>query len=98
MLIDRPSWLKVGLSDRLRQSYIHTILHLNSRAKEVLSDVKHVFNFLMIFVGVRYSFRAGFCLGVEKIYIEKVSAELASPVSVCFDVKSIVIFSVVVLL
>ena len=31
----------------------------------------------MIFVGVRYSFRAGFSMGVENFYIEKCSAELA---------------------
>ena len=32
-------------------------------------------------------------MGVENSYIEKGSAESASPVSICFDVKSSVIFS-----
>ena len=43
--------------------------------------------------GVRYSFKAGFSMGVEKFNIEKVSAESASPESICLDVKSSVIFS-----
>ena len=47
----------------------------------------------MIFVGVRYSFGAGFSMGVENFYIEKGSAESASPESICLDVKSSVIFS-----
>ena len=47
----------------------------------------------MIFVGVRYSFGAGFSIGVENFYIEKGSAESASPDSICLDVKSSVIFS-----
>ena len=32
----------------------------------------------MIFVGVRYSFRAGFIMGVENLYIKKGSSESAS--------------------
>ena len=47
----------------------------------------------MIFVGVRYSFGAGFSMRVENFYIKKVSAESASLVSICLDVKSSVIFS-----
>ena len=43
----------------------------------------------MIFVGVRYSFGAGFSMGVENFDIEKGLAELASPESICLDVKSI---------
>ena len=46
----------------------------------------------MIFVGVRYSFRARFSMGVENFYIEKNLAELASLESICLDVKSSVIF------
>ena len=48
---------------------------------------------LMIFVCVRYSFRAGFSMGVENYYIEKGSSESASPDSICLDVKSSVIFN-----
>ena len=47
----------------------------------------------MIFLGVRYSFGAGFSMWVEKVCIEKGSAESASPESVCLDVKSSVILS-----
>ena len=47
----------------------------------------------MIFVGVRYSFGAGFSMWVENFYIEKGSAESAYPESICLDVKSNVIFS-----
>ena len=47
----------------------------------------------MIFVGDRYSFGAGFSMGVVKFYIEKGSAESASPESICLDFKSSVIFS-----
>ena len=47
----------------------------------------------MIFVGVRYSFGAGFSIGVENFYIEKGSAESASLESICLDVKSSVIFT-----
>ena len=47
----------------------------------------------MIFVGNRYSFRAGFSMGVVKFYVEKSSAESASPEFICLDVKSSVIFS-----
>ena len=46
----------------------------------------------MILVGVRYSFRAGFSMGVENFYIEKGSAESASLASICLDVKSSFIF------
>ena len=46
----------------------------------------------MIFVGARYSFRAGFSLGVENVYIEKGSAESTSAESMCLDVRSSVIF------
>ena len=48
---------------------------------------------LMMFVGVRYGFRAGFSMGLENFYIEKGSAELASPESIRLDVKSSIIFS-----
>ena len=44
---------------------------------------------LMIILGVRYSFRARFSMGVENFYIEKGSAESASPDSICLDVGSI---------
>ena len=47
----------------------------------------------MIFVGVRYSFRAGFNMGVENFYIEKGSAESAYPEFICLDDKSSVIFN-----
>ena len=47
----------------------------------------------MIFVGIRYSFRAGFSMGVENFYIQKGSAESASQDSICLDVMSSVIFS-----
>ena len=47
----------------------------------------------MIFVGSRYSFRAGFSMGVGKFYFEKGSAESNSPEFICLDVKSSVIFS-----
>ena len=40
----------------------------------------------MIFVGVGYSCRAGFSMGVENFYIEKGSAKLVSPESICLDV------------
>ena len=46
----------------------------------------------MIFVGIRYSYRAGFSTGDENFYIEKGLAESASPESICIDVKSSVIF------
>ena len=45
------------------------------------------FDTLMIFVGVRYSFRAGFSMGVENFYIEKGSAESTSPESICLDAR-----------
>ena len=48
---------------------------------------------LMIFVGNRYSLRAGFSMGVGKFYVEQVSAESTSPECICLDVKSSVIFS-----
>ena len=48
---------------------------------------------LMMFVSVRYGFRAGFSLGVENYYIEKRSAESASPESIRLDVKSSLNFS-----
>ena len=51
----------------------------------------NVLTFLII-LGVRYSFRAGFSMGVENFYIEKGSAEAASPESIYLDVKSSVIF------
>ena len=47
----------------------------------------------MIFVGVRYCFRAGFSMVVESFYNEKGSAESASPESICIDLKSSLIFS-----
>ena len=47
----------------------------------------------MIFVGVRYRFRAGFSMGIENSYIKKGSAESASPKSICLDVKSSVNFN-----
>ena len=47
----------------------------------------------MIFVGIRYRLGAGFSMGVEVFYIEKGSAESASPESICLDVKSSVILS-----
>ena len=47
----------------------------------------------MIFVCVRYSFRAEFSMGVESSYIEKGSAESASPESIFLDVRASVIFS-----
>ena len=46
----------------------------------------------MIFVCVRYSFRAEFSMGVESSYIEKGSAESASPRSIFLDVNASVIF------
>ena len=55
----------------------------------------------MIFVGVRYSFGAGFSTGVEKFYIKKFSADSASPASRLFALmtsraaSSVVVFSVV---
>ena len=55
--------------------------------------VYQCFDTLMIFVGVRYSLRAGFSIGVENFCIGKGSAESASPESICLDVKSSVIFS-----
>ena len=48
---------------------------------------------LMMFVGVRYSFGAGFSMGVKNFYIERGSAESASPEFICLDVNSSVIFS-----
>ena len=47
----------------------------------------------MIFVEAGYSFKAGFCMGFKKIFIEKGSAESASTEFVCLDVKSSVIIS-----
>ena len=48
---------------------------------------------VLIFVGVRYTFSAGFSMRFKKLYIKKGSAESASPEYICLDVKSSVIFS-----
>ena len=55
--------------------------------------VFYCFDTFMTFVGARYSFRAGFRMGVESFYIKKGSAESAYPESICLDVKFSVIFS-----
>ena len=43
----------------------------------------------MIFLGFRNSFGAGFRMEVQNFYIEKSSAELASPDSICAEVLTI---------
>ena len=45
----------------------------------------------MIFVGVRFSFGAGFSMGVENFYIEKSSTESASQEYIRLDVSRILL-------
>ena len=74
-------------------------VHAKISGTKLLCSTSRIFSWyfnvltLMMFVGVRYSFRAGFSMWGENFYVEKGSTESASQESICLDVKSSVIFS-----